>query len=120
MNKKYLIKKYNEFCEKYPYKALEVSNGAGPSGKGKWVRDTLFYKFNVTDAANVHDFVYSKYGPKEAVRKDADDAFLEIMLEKLKTHQLVSKTLNKPLVYAYYTAVRVFGGSFYTKQKIDW
>jgi len=116
-----ILEKYLQFCATFPPETLKKTmNGAGPSGKGNLVKDTLFYKFNVTEAANVHDFLYSKYGPKEILRKDADDMFLKMMLSKLKSHSVFSQFLNKPLVYAYYTSVRLFGGSFWTKEKIDW
>lgn len=121
MNKELIFKKFLEFTSKYsPELTKKVLNGAGPAGKGNLVRDTLFYKLNVTGPANVHDFLYSEYGPAEVTRKDADDLFLEMMLDKLKNHSVISRILNKPLVYSYYFAVRSFGHLFYTKQKIDW
>jgi len=122
MNKKNLaFKRYSDFYIKYPlHVTKKVINGAGPQGKGKFIRDTLFYKFSVTEAANMHDFLYSEYAPKQIVRKDADDLFLEMMLRKLKTHSVASRIINKPLVYVYYFAVRVFGKSFWTKEKIEW
>jgi len=122
MNKKMLIlERYLQFCLKYSSEIkTNVMNGAGPQNKGHLVRDTLFYKFTVTEAANIHDFLYSQYAPSEVSRKEADELFLKMMLDKLKKQNKMSQLLNKPLVYAYYIAVRVFGGSFYTKQKIDW
>lgn len=122
MNKKNLIfKKYSEFFIKYPLEVTQkVINGAGPAGKGHWVRDTLFYKVSVTEAANVHDFLYSEYGPNIVTRKDADDLFLELMIKEIKKHSAFSQALNKPLVYSYYYAVRAFGHSFWTEKKIEW
>ena len=122
MNTKNLIfKKYSEFFIKNPPEVTKkVVNGAGPAGKGHWVRDTLFYKLSVTDAANVHDFLYSEYCPKSVTRKDADDMFLELMMKELKKHSKISQMLNKPLIYSYYYAVRSFGWKFWTEKKIDW
>ena len=122
MNKKNLIfKKYSEFFIKYPPEVTKkVINGAGPAGKGNWVRDTLFSKVNVTEPANVHDFLYSEYGLSIVTRKDADDLFLELMMREVKKRSKFSQILNKPLVYAYYCAVRIFGKTFWTKEKINW
>lgn len=122
MNKKdFIFYRYFQFLAKYPSEVVhKVLNGVGPAGNGHLVRDTLFYKLNLTEAANVHDFLYSEYGPKEVSRKEADDLFLESMLKKANDNTLFAKTLNKPIVYSYYFAVRAFGFLFYTKQKIDW
>jgi hypothetical protein len=110
--------KYEEFCSTRSEALIKKTlNGAGPAGKGEWVRDTLFYKYCVTDAANMHDFLYSTYAPKEITRKDADDFFLYLMLVKLEAQSKVSVTLNKPIVYSYYLAVRLFGWSFWSKNK---
>jgi len=112
--------KFQEFFTNYPESVVKKTlNGAGPSGKGEWVRDTLFYKYCVTDAANIHDFLYSEYGLSEISRKDADDFFLFYMLVKLEQQNEISKKLNKPLIYSYYLAVRMFGWSFWTKEKIS-
>lgn len=113
-----IFKKYEEFVNTHSEDVIKKTvNGAGPSGKGEWVRDTLFYKYCVTEAANVHDFLYSAYGPKEISRKDADDFFLFYMLVSLDRQKEISKVLNTPLVYSYYYAVRAFGWSFWSKDK---
>lgn len=114
----FIFEKYKEFRNSYSEKLIKtILNGAGPAGKGEWVRDTLFYKYCVTDAANVHDFLYSCYGPKQISRKDADDFFLLSMLTNLEQQTEVSKIFNRPLVYSYYFAVRAFGWSFWIKEK---
>ena len=120
MKKRNLIfKKYAEFYIKFPLKITQnVTNGAGPKGSGHFVRDSLFYKFKVTEAANVHDFLYSEYGLREVTQKDADNLFLEMMLQDLKKHSLFSKILNKPLIYIYYFSVKIFGSLFWTKQNV--
>lgn len=122
MNKKDLIfERYSQFFLKYPPEFIhKILNGAGPAGNGNFVRDTLFYKLNLTGPANVHDFLYSEYGPKEVSQKEADELFLELMLEKANRQSVFARALNKPIVYSYYFAVRSFGHLFYTKQKIDW
>lgn len=111
--------KYAIFCATQPEEIIHKTiNGAGPSGKGNWVRDTLFYKYCVTNAANIHDFLYSEYGVYDITRKEADEIFLINMLINLERQsETLSKTLNMPLVYAYYYAVRTFGWSFWTKNK---
>lgn len=112
-----IFKKYLEFCNNYPEDVIKKTvNGAGPAGKGEWVRDTLFYKYCVTDAANIHDFLYSEYGPKEISRKDADDFFLFYMSASLEKQNEMSKNLNRLLIYIYYYAVRAFGWSFWIKK----
>lgn len=113
-----IYSKYEEFCSTRSEALIKKTlNGAGPAGKGEWVRDTLFYKYCVTDAANMHDFLYSKYAPEGITRKDADDFFLYLMLVKLETQSEISVALNRPIVYSYYFAVRMFGGLFWPRSK---
>lgn len=113
-----IFEKYKQFCENFPASVVEKTlNGAGPAGHGTWVRDTLFYKYCVTDAANIHDFLYSEFGPNNVSRQEADDFFLFYMLVKLEQQKEASKVFNKPLIYLYYSAVRMFGWSFWTKTK---
>jgi hypothetical protein len=115
----YILDTYRAFCYFYPESVIKKTlNGAGPAGHGSWVRDTLFYKYCVTEPANVHDFLYSEYGPKIITRKEADDFFLYYMLTKLESQTEISKALNRPLVYSYYWSVRAFGWSFWTKNKV--
>ena len=112
-----ILEKYEEFLHTHTFNVIsDTINGAGPSKYGFWVRDTLFYKYCVTDAANVHDFLYSQYGPKSITRKQADGVFLELMLKKLNTQTKVSKVLNKPLVYMYYLSVRALGWMFWSEK----
>ena len=112
-----IFKKYAEFRIYQPPEVVQKTiNGAGPAGKGEWIRDTLFYKYSVTEAANIHDFLYSEYGPKDISRKDADTLFLNMMLNGLKKQDEKSKMINKPLVYMYYYSVRIFGRFFWSKK----
>ena len=43
-----IFKKYEEFLNTHSEDVIKNTiNGAGPAGRGQWVRDTLFYKYCV-------------------------------------------------------------------------
>lgn len=91
-------------------------NGAGPAKYGHVVRDTWFCGFSTGRGANVHDYLYSLFAdPEQFSRRDADAIFLKLMLQDLQKHGAWSRTLNTPVVYAFWAAVRLFGGLFWKK-----
>jgi len=110
------VSAFETFKNLYPELYSSVVNGAGPAKYGNAVRDTWFLGFSVTDAANVHDYLYSKYcDGKRFSRKDADDIFLELMQQKLSQQSLMSRALNTPIIYAIWSSVRLCGALFWKK-----
>jgi hypothetical protein len=87
-----------------------VCNGAGPKKFGWLVPDTL-YGLSITEAANIHDFMYA-IGHN---RKEADDVFLKNMLTLINERGGFFKHLRRSRAKWYFRAVRWFGGGFYTE-----
>lgn len=88
----------------------QVSNGAGPSGKGWIVPDTL-WGLSITEAANVHDWMYT-YGNDKI---EADLVFLENMIRIIDdaTEFRFLHWMRTSRALKYYLAVRYFGqGAF--------
>jgi hypothetical protein len=98
----------------------EICNGAGPKGLG-WLVPDRMYRLKITDAANIHDYMYSEhhtdkdYGWSEAGRKKADRVFLNNMTRiiKAKTKWAFIRILRLRRAKTYYQAVRSFGGMPY-------
>lgn len=114
--------KLNEALEAYavfqvtsPDLFREVVNGAGPAKYGHVIRDTWFCGYSTGGAANVHDYLYSIFADERFSRRDADGVFLTLMLRDLDKHGRWSRTLNTPVVYVFWGAVRLFGGLFWKK-----
>lgn len=104
------------FQEMHPDLFKEVVNGAGPAKYGHAIRDKWFYGFSATNAANVHDYLYSVFSDREKFsRKDADDIFLQLMKQELSEHKTFSKIINTPIIYAFWSSVRLFGFLFWKK-----
>jgi len=114
------IDKYNDFCKKYPNIAQKVINGIGPDGYEDLIPNTFFFNFNVTNATEVHDFLYGHFGPKSISRKDADQLFLNTLLQDLNRQSMASQVLNLLPVYFLYGTVRMAGHSAYQSKKIQW
>lgn len=87
----------------------EVCNGAGPKGIGWLVPDTI-YGVSITEAANIHDFMYVGGFSKE----DADTLFLQNMLALINAHKgsEVLRYLRVARAHTYYYSVKLFGGFF--------
>lgn len=110
---------HDEFKKQFPDIYKKTVNGAGPAKYGNLIRDSWFGGFSTTNAANVHDYLYSKFcdaNSKEFFsRKDADNIFLELMKKDLSEQSTFYKVLNTPIVYAFWSSVRLFGFLFWKK-----
>ena len=112
----YAVVQYLEFKQNHPDLYKKHINGAGPEKFGSLVRDKWFFGFSVTLGANVHDYLYSVYSNEsEFSRDDADNIFLELMKKNLAQHKWYSRVANTPIIYSYWAAVRMFGGTFWKK-----
>lgn len=113
------LAEHDEFKKQFPDLYKKVINGAGPAKYGNYIRDKWFYGFSATRGANVHDYLYSYLCDANSKpifsRKDADDIFLELMKQDLKNHSTFSKVLNTPIIYAFWSSVRLFGWLFWKK-----
>jgi len=102
----------------------EVCNGCGPGGwKFDLIPDTI-YGLSITEACNVHDWMYYEGKTKDDKRR-ADRIFLENVLWIIDNYYSKSKAWYKGLMrwlrrrraYKYYEAVADFGNSAYEKGK---
>ena len=95
-----------------PAQIAEITNGCGSdSAKFDFVPDKIL-GLDISEACNVHDFMYAMAAPKEDERVKADTAFLYNMITIIN-----AKTKNRLLLYLrrwvakrYYLAVKYFGG----------
>lgn len=110
------VRLHDEFREDNRELYKRTVNGAGPAKYGHIIRDTWFCGFSTGHGANVHDYLYSLFAdPEQFSRREADAIFLALMLKDLGTGSLWSRILNTPVIYAFWGAVRLFGGLFWKK-----
>ena len=97
----------------------ELCNGCGPKGFGFLVPDT-FYLLNISEACNIHDFMYST-GLTIEDKNEADRAFLNNANRMIdaKTWFPPLRFLRKRRALKYYMAVHLFGGDAYWAGKND-
>jgi hypothetical protein len=85
-----------------------VCNGAGSKGWGWLVPDTM-WGLSVTEAANIHDYMYWwRLG-----RKESDKLFYKNMLSIINNKGGFLRYPRRLRAYTYYKAVRVFGAAAY-------
>lgn len=95
----------------------EVCNGAGPRKFGWLVPDNI-WGLSITDAANVHDWMYWK-GTTDEERLEADVTFLVNMmiLIDMGSKWCITRFLRRWRAMTYYSAVREYGHRcFYGKE----
>jgi hypothetical protein len=88
----------------------KLCNGCGSKGFGWTVPDKI-YGLCITEACNIHDFMYNT-GKTAEDKAVADMTFLNNMLriiEACTTNQLL-KWIRGSRAYGYYLAVKIFGG----------
>ena len=95
-----------------------ICNGAGPRRFGWLVPDWILLVC-ITEAANIHDYDYSK-GGNGCDKQDADLRFLvnmtRIILGKNKWEWLTKKRIE--IAVGYYEAVRACGGRWFKGELI--
>lgn len=113
--------KFGLHCTKKNDKKKKICNGAGPSGKGYLVPDTI-YGLNITESAHQHDWSY-QFGITRKDKERADKMFLDniiTLIEQKKNQWFWVKKLRYKRAKKYYYAVKHFGGSsFYKKDLCD-
>lgn len=91
-----------------PDRKAAICNGAGPKRFGWLVPDTL-YGLSITEAANIHDFMYARGLSKVA----ADEIFYENMCTIVRNRGGIFMYLRLIRAWEYYKAVDTFGGFFH-------
>ncbi len=92
-------------------------NGCGTKGLGGWLVPDTLYGLNITEACNIHDWMYAK-GKVIADKDSADRAFLNNMLRIIEAESSAwFKSIRKRRAWAYYLAVKQFGGAAFWSEK---
>lgn len=90
----------------------EICNGAGSKGIGGWLVPDTIYGLSITEAANVHDYMYAT---PQYSRQACDKLFLKNMLSLIDAKEDSwgwVKKLRYARAHTYYYAVKNFGGFF--------
>lgn len=100
-----------------PIIKAKLCNGCGSKGFGWSIPDTM-YGLRITEACNIHDFMY-KVGKTTQDKESADRTFLHNLLRiiEAKTKNRMLRFLRGRRAYAYYLAVKTFGGPCFWADK---
>ena len=96
-----------------------MCNGCGPKGFGLVVPDTV-YGLRITEACNIHDWMYGYYEPFSDENKKLADRVLYnniIRIVEAKTKWSWLKWLRRKRAYTYYLSVDKFGNCTYWSGK---
>jgi len=103
----------------------ELCNGCGTGGwKGRLVSDTVF-GMCITEACDIHDYMYVASKPNFNDKDSADRTFLNNMVRILNAQKdtLINKILydfRLSRIHKYYKAVSMFGGpAFWSSHNIS-
>ncbi len=91
-----------------------ICNGCGTKGLGGILVPDTLYGLSVTDACNIHDWMYA-YGRSAADKEEADRVFLNNMVRIVqgRTQWGWLKSLRLRRARKYYLAVKYGGGPAY-------
>jgi len=100
-----------------PIIKAKLCNGCGSKGFG-WIVPNTMYGLNVSEACNIHDFMY-KTGVTNDDKMSADRTLLHNCLRIIdaKTKNSILKFLRGRRAHAYYVAVKTFGGFAFWSDK---
>lgn len=95
-----------------------ICNGCGSLWGGILIPDTI-YGLNISEACNIHDYMY-KEGTSKAYKKIADDWFKKNLYRIIDYYSAnkFMRWLRKRRANKYYWAVTRFGNRAYFKVKI--
>lgn len=100
-----------------PIEKDKLCNGCGSRGFGWSIPDRM-YGLKISEACNIHDFMYKTMRTGQD-KEIADRTFLNNLLRiiEAKTKSRLLKFLRGRRAYAYYLAVKVFGGPAFWAEK---
>ena len=86
-------------------------NGCGPKGLGGWLVPDTLYGLSITEACNVHDWMYSEGSTLEDKEK-ADRVFLNNMVRIIQdgSNLWILRRMRLLRAKNYYNVVRILGG----------
>lgn len=91
-------------------------NGCGANGALDVVPDTV-WGLSVTEACNIHDYMYATAASTLAAKDEADRCFLNNMLRLIASAGGWLAPLRRRRARIYYEAVSHFGGPAFWKNK---
>jgi len=94
----------------------KLCNGCGTKGLGGWLVPDTLYGLNITEACNIHDWMYFK-GKDIYDKEEADRVFLNNMLRIISRGSSWLKWLRRRRAYKYYDAVVMAGGPAFWDNK---
>jgi len=95
-----------------------LTNGCGTRGFGGIIVPDKFYGLRVTEACNIHDYMY-QIGETDQDKIDADDVFLNNMLRIIRAAggPKLIYWLRRRRALIYYQAVHLCGGPAFWNSK---
>lgn len=113
-NEKYLVAPQKYWSESALYTPSYI-NGCGGSGITASIIPDSLLGLDITNACNIHDYMYEKGIEKEI----SDKTFLSNMMTIINkdSDSKILKLLRKAKAYLYYFGVKLFGSFFYKKKK---
>jgi hypothetical protein len=90
----------------------KYTGGCGAGKFGDWLVPDTMWGLCVTEACNIHDWMYA-FGKNKKDRKEADDTLLENLYRTIDNDQptRVFRILRRMRARTYYFFVRTFGRS---------
>lgn len=105
----------DDYSKLSPEAKIFYCNGCGTKGLGGWLVPDTLYGLSITEACNVHDYMYH-LGTHQHEKDHADRVFLDNMYRIVHEGKQWGwlKWLRRRRAYKYYLAVQKFGGgAFY-------
>jgi hypothetical protein len=101
-----------------PLTLMELCNGCGTKGLGGLLVPDSLYGINITEACNIHDYMYVE-GMFPEDKDEADRTFLNNMLRLITFYggPRILQWLRRRRAYSYYLAVKHFGGPAFWNRK---
>lgn len=97
----------------------EIVNGCGAAGaKFDFIPDNI-YRLNISEACNIHDFMYHIAEATNEAKIEADRIFLNNLLRiiEFNTKSPTLKKLRRSRAKKYYKAVKAYGGPAFWDDK---
>lgn len=96
-----------------------VCSGCGPRGGLNGLVPETIYGLNISEACNIHDWMYAFAEPTVHAKNKADRVFLNNILRIIngKTKGRLLLFLRRKRALKYYYAVKYFGGPFFWSGK---
>lgn len=98
----------------------EICNGCGPKGLGGWVVPDTLYGLDISEACNIHDYMYTYPESVSVLDKDYADAIFHVNMDSIIEAESgwALKWLRKRRAEKYYWAVKRYGTDSFLRGKL--